>query len=1356
MKLEDKFLKTFFYPFLIGIVLSIGIVASILTFYSNDYLDKKSAQDIYNMEKRFATINLNSVNVLISNTLLKVQVGLHEQLTFYDNIASKLKDFSKTSLGKDVLNALDTFNNISEKNLNYTSIWFVDKNTTKLTNKNSNVYKQIVVYSQLTQSLYSVLSSLNDILMDIYFLFEETNLFIGYPYYYFKKVDFMKVFSEYKKNPTWCTDEKGNIIEYYKFNCRDFYQDILKSKEAIFDLNINDQSNRKIYITTPYEQINNIKDQIIFSMCIEFNDLICNKNAYICGDINGKNLFDSFDNFNEKLIGFFSITTIGFNRAFYFPQMTINGYGKTMGEYVFRWDKDYYLEEKLDFVNIVQRNMTSNYFSYINQEKIRTDPISIFNEIYIDNSYGDNQYFYLNRKKYNYCIFPIILENYEQNFEHVLSIIYIYNKQLYYQHMLDYQSGASSKLGLQIILFVFIGIVLLYLIVLSFKLLAKFIVIPIKNVQYMLEGINIGGEYRLEFLNNLKKKQEDNLEKLNIINHKLMQKNSEKNKNNYLNEKENNKDKEKSYILKNTTMKDIIAETKINFEENRYLIQEKKTIRNVNTNIGVKTVKEDEKLLNISTDVNEETNDIDMNLEYNGELINPKLNYDKQYDLENDIIEKELNFYDFDEELLLYRPIEIDNLVQSLLNLKSALILTSSDHEVENIIDYSNSEYVFDNFKNKEGSRICQSNIGNLQSQLLKYDKAIYHLALSLENIELKKYLNMNLSDEIDESDSLLHRIEMNYNKKSKEKEMNKLARRQQNSNHKNFSQKIIGILINSRYNKLIHIYFKFFGFIQKSNYNYEKLSGYFMHTDFHTINYYHKILIQYVYLCYVSNDLVKIGESILDYIEFLLKFKLKTSKENKYILNIRNKDFPEVKEKQAMKKKYFDKILNWFNLFDNYAKQITENSALGNYKDVIEAYTHNLSSNNNEIDSGNQSALLFQVNLQRSEFLKGKFALICNNYSDAAGYFINAAKKKRIVLDGLIKKRALKHIAKIADKTTKTIINKKYSNLNFQDIFIGLNKKTNINFNINNNNDLNKDENEENSNKEKEIKLIDRMKLIKNNISNDINECNEKQLKDIIILIDCNFSDKLTVDSFIDVTKTIIKNYLTNNDRLGVFLLINEHRIICPMMRKCEIDILNFSKDLDKYSDKLFKKERLDSSFGNEIIQEKLEGDESESYNSQDNSLSSDGFGDYKNNINYYGMTIEDTVKSLNYCINYLKMKEINTNEKFFLYFDTKIKKIMDYLIEIRDYEDLQNLSYISEEKKMIDLQKDKKIHFLLVGKINADENENDAYKKILLEYFGSKSEIIPFDNMKKIKSILSSNSIINDNVIFPNEIYK
>ena len=1369
MKLENKFLSAFFYPFLIGIILSIIIVAFIIYRYSNNYLDIKSAEDIYTLEKTYATININSINVLLSNALLKVQVGLHEQLTFYENIANQIDTENirlQSTINSDVKNVIELLNNTSLINPAreiYYSIWFVDKNLTenKLVKKD-NLYQQISVYSQLTQSLYSVWSSMNDILLNIYFLFEDTNLYIGYPYKYYNDIKSLPRFLNYMNNPTWCTDERGNIIDYYKFRCRDFFNDIMKSKEDMFDLNIKSQSDRKIFITSPYQQFGIYASEVIFTICIQFEDSLSKKDAYICGDINGINLFDSFDSFNEKLIGYFSIASVGFNNAFYFPQMSSSGYGKTLGEYIFRWDKDYYLEEKLDFINIIQKIITSNYYDSINKEEIQDDPINIFNEIYIDDTKGENQYFYLNRDKYNYCIFPIILEDYNKKFEHVLSIVYLFNKKLFYQNMLSYQSSSSGKLVLELILFFFFGAVLLYLIILSFKLLAKFIVIPIKNVQYMLEGINIGGEYRLEFLNNLKKKQEDNLEKLNKINHQLMQKN-EKNKrknNEYFND-----EKDKNNFITKSTMKEKDAQgdkSKDNKDGNNEddknknnFILEKKTMKNINLN-NAKTIRDDEKLLNTSTEVNEDNTD--MNLEYNGELINPKINYDKQYDLDGDVIEKELNFYDFDEELLQFRPIEIDRLVQSLLNLKSALILTSSDHEVENIIDYSNCEYIFNNFKNKEGSRMCQSNIGNLQSQLLKYDKAIYHLALSLQNVELKKFLSLTLSDEIDESDSLLHKIEMNYSKNSKEKEMNELVKKQQNSKHKNFSQKVIGILINSRYNKLINIYFRFFSFIQKSNYNYEKLSGYFMHTNYHTINYYHKTIIQYVYLCFVSNDLVKIGESILDYIEFLIKFKLKTSKENKYILNVSNKDIPEIKEKQSTKKKYFDKVISWFSLFESYAKQINENSALGNYKDVIDAYTHNVASSHNEFNSGNQSALLFQVNLQRCDFLKGKFALVCKNYSDAIGYFISAAKKKRIVLDGLIKKRALKHIFKIAKKAKTIIEAKNYSNMNYNEIFNTLNfnsKKKAMQINNNNlENNLIGGNEEKIGEDKKDIRLRDKMDEIIKNIEHDKNECNEKQLKDIIILIDCNSSNKLTVDSFIDVTKTILKNYLTNNDRLGVFLLINENRIICPMMCKCEIDTLNFSKDLDTYSEKLFRKERLDSSLGREIIRDRLEVDESDKYTGSQDSFSSE-YGENKD-YNSYEMEIEETIKSMNYCINYLKMKEINTNEKFFIYFNTNIKKIMDYLKDTRDNSYMQESSYESNNKKKVDIHKDKKIHFLLVGKINSEENEPDVYKKTLLQYFGSKSEIIPFDNMKKIKSILSSNSIINDNVIFPNEVYK
>ena len=70
-----------------------------------------------------------------------------------------------------------------------------------------------------------------------------------------------------------------------------------------------------------------------------------------------------------------------------------------------------------------------------------------------------------------------------------------------------------------------------------------------------------------------------------------------------------------------------------------------------------------------------------------------------------------------------------------------------------------------------------------------------------------------------------------------------------------------------------------------------------------------------------------------------------------------------------------------------------------------------------------------------------------------------------------------------------------------------------------------------------------------------------------------------------------------------------------------------------------------------------------------------------------------------------------------------------------------------------------------LLVGKNKElnEKKEKDNFiedehiiEDIILSKYGEKSEIINFENMKKIKTILSNNKVIKDDIIFPNEIYK
>ena len=198
----------------------------------------------------------------------------------------------------------------------------------------------------------------------------------------------------------------------------------------------------------------------------------------------------------------------------------------------------------------------------------------------------------MNKEKLRYSIYPVELYNLLGKKEHVLSIIYIYNNDDIY---LSKISSLNTSFGIKIIsvLIFFIPLILslLYIITLTLNILAKYIVIPIKNVNYMLKGINIGGDNRLEYLKHLKKRQDDNLEKL-----------------------------EKLYI----------------FEDKRF------------NNISSEELSNNNIIKDNSTEVKENLNLI----ERNEDNLNINNDWNKVYDKESNHIENEYNFYDFDEALL--------------------------------------------------------------------------------------------------------------------------------------------------------------------------------------------------------------------------------------------------------------------------------------------------------------------------------------------------------------------------------------------------------------------------------------------------------------------------------------------------------------------------------------------------------------------------------------------------------------------------------------------------------------------------------------------------------------------------------
>ena len=830
MKLENLFFKYFFSSFLISIILCLLVVIIFLATFTFDKLDKRLRKKIIDLERNYSKIIINSANILTLNYFMKYQADLNEQIIFYKNKANEiLLSENEEELNTEFLKCLITLNSSIcdyETEKLKSAFWLYDNYTSdENLDEHKEVKKQLIAYSHIIQNINAIHESKRPNTFAYFFYFEKTELYISYPILDGCNFDYLYYFTSPYSAEQRCVDDKGEPYEIFKLKCEKYFKNMMKAKNNIFDKNYLSQ-NKTIFITNLYHSgdYNFIYEEKEFTMCIEFDDPITKGKGYACVDAFYTDIIKTLEELNLKLPGFFFLSNVGFSNLLYYPQGT--SIPKSSTEQIYNWDVDYILSEKVFFRDNIDIILTSNYINNIK---------NIFEEFYEDGKSPKNQKFNYNEEEFKYSMYPIIFKNLEDKNEHVMSIIYIYNDRLFLEKLADYSNSKIIMIITEIIIFLVFGYGLLYIINLTFDTLTKYIVIPVKNVNYMMKGINIGGKNRLQYLEFLKKEHEKIIEKLENYSFQNLKDNNKENKN--INESKNDS------LNKNNNENDFNEKDKLIDEEN-------------------KQKKDKNKISDII----------------------------KKYDEETDFIEKEINFYDFDEQLLQYRPYEISHLVKSLMELKDAKNFTSKDREAKNIINYAYSEKIFRNFQNKEGSIICHSNIGNLQSQLLKYDKAIYHLALSLEDNQLKKYLNQNLTDEFDEDDSLLNKISIYFNKNKKIVKNNILAEKQMNNSKNNFSQQKIGILINIRYCRLIHAYYKFFKNLKKMKaIKNEKITGQFMNKKFHNINYYHKVLIQFIYLSYVKNDFIKIGESINDYIEFLIKFKFKTSLEDKYFLKINN-----------------------------------------------------------------------------------------------------------------------------------------------------------------------------------------------------------------------------------------------------------------------------------------------------------------------------------------------------------------------------------------------------------------------------------------------------------------------------------
>ena len=187
MKLSDQFFHSFFYTFLVGVILSFLAIAIFSFFFTNQYIDKQTANNIIELEKKFAKINLNSMNIIITSSITKIQQSINELITSYQKAATLVKNDKNININltnnkffKGILSLTDSFLEENKNLMEYIAYWVIDEFTdeTNVT-ANSTEERQIYSFSSIIENIYSTFTSSNYSSICYYFYFDSSELFIN-------------------------------------------------------------------------------------------------------------------------------------------------------------------------------------------------------------------------------------------------------------------------------------------------------------------------------------------------------------------------------------------------------------------------------------------------------------------------------------------------------------------------------------------------------------------------------------------------------------------------------------------------------------------------------------------------------------------------------------------------------------------------------------------------------------------------------------------------------------------------------------------------------------------------------------------------------------------------------------------------------------------------------------------------------------------------------------------------------------------------------------------------------------------------------------------------------------------------
>ena len=958
--LNDKLVREFSPPLLIAVLgaIVIYLICSIV-FTINIIHNSQIKNSFFKLNLQLhEQLILQVENVLMYKTqsifdlLRKIESTAKFFNELYDN--NTCKDKIKEYINEYTLNINDINENTTlDKNR---AVFGKNENTSMNIDINSkNVKKVLYTFSALIPMLSSMYNSTNineENIENIFMIMNKYEIYLDFP------LTNDTVFKT-GKNRAFCFNElngqpDGKIVipERYDYHCQSWFSD---------SLNLNKLSNKSFYISPPYYITKSFKI-LVTTICLNSTEIksetdINEEGDYylFCINVRFKPLLDMLELINHKIHGYYFVTRVFNQKAFYYPK-TISNRNDTQTYFFdnfnleeFNLHENYYLDELNEYIN--QKNSFLNiYENYDSNSLLETD-------------YELKGEFMKNDKKYYYYIVPVFnhLSNATIN---LLNIIYIYADETTENTISNIGSKLinAKTLTFLLILFLVQALIVMTLVNHLIRAIAFNIILPMKNIKKIFEKFN----YEDEDLDN-----EDNL---------LLTNNNFSNNN--IGSREIEKFEErKSHRIKSQS----INRSKLsNFGLSRRSLSKKIFTKNNEITSSPKTVKK----LNKNADFIGHIDDKD-------DFLN---NYE---DIGSDS--------DNNENYINIKSKDIQDLFSRMINVKKSLdtINSNDQNDVKKLPDILFASEVFGEIKNERAKNICVSNIANIFLKLKKYDLAIIHLIES--EILLEKEINNDLKN--NETDPLnINNIQLQQTKKKLPKRnsfiFSGLSANEINLNKDKIGQKVLEknkILIESRYPKLIYCYKKFFKNIKKLNEM--KLSReitknriddyeYYISKNFHMLNNFREYIEKYVELCQLEVNYVnsknRLIQALLEKIEFIIKYEI--NEENFNVENIE------------------ENLDLLYELMKKVKKLIKNNKEIIKPKNILKILLNG--DFNSDLDEIPNCILL-----QRLNYNKGKLALKCGHYMEAIKKFQKVfMKSSDKITDIKIIVKSYKKLIKIAE----------------------------------------------------------------------------------------------------------------------------------------------------------------------------------------------------------------------------------------------------------------------------------------------------------------------------------------------------